>query len=197
MTGDGASAPVPSSREGLGRLARELDGAAGDAWRDEAEAAEHDAAVAAARRRDIVDVLTEHAGTGAAVQATVGGRRFAGSLRAVTGELAELTVGGDRVVVRAAAAVWRLAPSAPREPGGPPRGAGAGRGRPLTAAGAGLRSLAVALEMDRTEIRVGVNGEEARGRIVATGRDHLALDTAGGRLVAPFGAVDYLVVAAG
>lgn len=178
---------------GLDRLAAELRSAVGDELREDAEAAEREAALAAARSRDLVDVLRERAAAGTWFEAVVDGRRFVGSLGSVGRDLVELRTGGAPVYLAPEAAAWRTVadparPSSEARPARSPSAAG------RTSVG-GMRGLLLSLEMARAEVSVGVAGEDLAGAVTAVGRDHLLLRTPGGAEAAvPLEAIRFVVV---
>lgn len=184
---DGGGRDDPDAR-GFGELARELRAGAGADVRADAEEGERLAAQAALRRRTLADVAREAADRGLTVLVECGDRRFAGTVAHATRDLLTLvTVGGDvhvnlagPVLVRtgepAMTAAWRPDDDVPS-----------------------FRARLYQLEMDRTEVDVGVVTApgELRGRLRAVARDHVLLDIADDRSAVAVGAIAWVRVPEG
>lgn len=152
--------------EPLDELARELRRGAGAELRADAEAAEHDAALLARRRRDLAGVLREHMARGDEVTVAVPGLSVTGEVRHVAGDLVAVAAAGGRVDVRLTAAVL----VAVAQPGAYPGSAvGEGPGSFV----ARLREL----ELAGSEVELGVPSLSARprGHLAVVATDHVVL----------------------
>lgn len=165
---------------GFDELGRELRDRVGDEFRAEAEAAEHDAAVARDRARTLVDVARAARDRSETITVSVAARRLTGAVGyAGDGRLALVGPAGIVDVVVAAIATLRVDPPArPVEV-------------PATARVAGsMRSRLLALELQQRPVEVLLDdGSAVTGAIAGVRADHVLVRGSGSRTAVALGAL--------
>ena len=151
----------------------------------EAEEAEREAALSAAMRRSLSDVVGELMAHGDTVALDVGEQTFTGAITGVGSDLVTMDAAGGRVDVHLGSLVSvRVVKRAC---------AGGVRGAPRGPTG--LRARLLELQLSGQEVEAGIDGaaEPVHGPVALVGSDHVAIGEKGGpEWFLPFTALTYV-----